>query len=78
MGMHRRLWDRIFFTDWRGDADELLADGGPTIGDLPAHATGRGVEVRALLWRSPTPGSWSGSFVQSLSSTRARYTRSSS
>ena len=44
--------DRIFFTDWRGDADELLAEGGPTIGDLLVDAMGRGVEVRCLLWRS--------------------------
>jgi phosphatidylserine/phosphatidylglycerophosphate/cardiolipin synthase-like enzyme len=44
--------DRIFFTDWRGDADELLAEGGPTIGDLLADAASRGVEVRGLLWRS--------------------------
>jgi phosphatidylserine/phosphatidylglycerophosphate/cardiolipin synthase-like enzyme len=44
--------DRIFFTDWRGDADELLAEGGPTIGALLADAARRGVEVRGLLWRS--------------------------
>jgi phosphatidylserine/phosphatidylglycerophosphate/cardiolipin synthase-like enzyme len=44
--------DRIFFADWRGDADELLLEGGPTIGDLLAEAAGRGVEVRGLLWRS--------------------------
>jgi phosphatidylserine/phosphatidylglycerophosphate/cardiolipin synthase-like enzyme len=44
--------DRIFFTDWRGDADELLAECGPTIGELLADAAGRGVEIRALLWRS--------------------------
>ena len=47
-----REGDRIFFTDWRGDADELLAEGGPTIGDLLTDAASRGVEVRALLWRS--------------------------
>jgi phosphatidylserine/phosphatidylglycerophosphate/cardiolipin synthase-like enzyme len=44
--------DRIFFTDWRGDAGELLTDDGPTVGDLLADAARRGVEVRALLWRS--------------------------
>lgn len=44
--------DRIFFTDWRGDADELLVEGGPTIGALLANAAIRGVEVRGLLWRS--------------------------
>ncbi|MFW5471580.1 phospholipase D-like domain-containing protein [Knoellia sp. CPCC 206435] len=48
--------DRIFFTDWRGDADERLTDDGPTIGDLLSSALRRGVEVRALLWRSH-PGS---------------------
>ncbi|MGY2873314.1 phosphatidylserine/phosphatidylglycerophosphate/cardiolipin synthase-like enzyme [Marmoricola sp. URHA0025 HA25] len=47
-----RPGDRVFFTDWRGDADERLADDGPTIGDLLAGAAGRGVEVRGLLWRS--------------------------
>lgn len=44
--------DRIFFTDWRSDADEQLTPGGPTIGDLMADAARRGVEVRGLLWRS--------------------------
>lgn len=44
--------DRIFLTDWRGDADELMAEDGPTVGDLLADASHRGVEVRALLWRS--------------------------
>jgi hypothetical protein len=49
--------DRIFFTDWRGDADELLAEGGPTIGDVLVDAVGRGVEVRCLLWRyADAPG----------------------
>src|SRR4051794_33225143 len=47
-----RPGDRVFFTDWRGDADERLAEDGPTIGDLLAGAAGRGVEVRGLLWRS--------------------------
>lgn len=44
--------DRIHFTDWRSDADEQLSAGGPTVGSLLADAAGRGVEVRALLWRS--------------------------
>jgi phosphatidylserine/phosphatidylglycerophosphate/cardiolipin synthase-like enzyme len=47
-----REGDRIFFTDWRGDSDERLTDGGPTIGEALSAAAGRGVEVRALLWRS--------------------------
>jgi phosphatidylserine/phosphatidylglycerophosphate/cardiolipin synthase-like enzyme len=49
-----REGDRIFFTDWRGDADELLAEHGPSVGDLLDAAARRGVEVRALLWRSHT------------------------
>jgi phosphatidylserine/phosphatidylglycerophosphate/cardiolipin synthase-like enzyme len=44
--------DRIFLTDWRGDSDELLTSTGPTIGELLSSAARRGVEVRALLWRS--------------------------
>lgn len=47
-----RAGDRIFFTDWRGDADERLADGGPTIGEVLCEAARRGVDVRGLLWRS--------------------------
>ncbi|WP_157071520.1 phospholipase D family protein [Curtobacterium ammoniigenes] len=44
--------DRVWFTDWRGDADERLRPGGPTIGDLLANLARAGVEVRGLLWRS--------------------------
>lgn len=44
--------DRIFLTDWRGDSDERMAEGGPTVGEVLAAAGRRGVEVRALLWRS--------------------------
>jgi len=44
--------DRVFFTDWRGDADELLTDTGPTVRQLLCDAARRGVEVRGLLWRS--------------------------
>jgi phosphatidylserine/phosphatidylglycerophosphate/cardiolipin synthase-like enzyme len=44
--------DRVWFTDWRGDPDELLTPQGPTIGDLLADLAGRGVEVRGLVWRS--------------------------
>jgi phosphatidylserine/phosphatidylglycerophosphate/cardiolipin synthase-like enzyme len=51
-----RSGDRIFFTDWRGDADERMAEDGPTIGEVLGAAGRRGVEVRALLWRSH-PGS---------------------
>lgn len=44
--------DHLFFTDWRGDPDELLRDGGPRIAELFAAAAGRGVIVKGLLWRS--------------------------
>ena len=44
--------DRIFFTDWRGDADEQLTEDGPTVAELLRDAAARGVEVRALMWRS--------------------------
>lgn len=47
-----RAGDRIFLTDWRGDSDERMTAHGPTVGDLLAAAGRRGVEVRALLWRS--------------------------
>ncbi|UKA59468.1 phospholipase D family protein [Arthrobacter sp. FW306-2-2C-D06B] len=44
--------DRVWFTDWRGDADERLLANGPTIGDLLAGLARAGVEVRGLVWRS--------------------------
>ncbi|MFD1720320.1 phospholipase D family protein [Amnibacterium endophyticum] len=44
--------DRVWFTDWRGDADERLLPDGPTIGDLLVALAKRGVEVRGLVWRS--------------------------
>ncbi len=44
--------DRVWFTDWRGDADERLLADGPTIGDLLAGLARAGVEVRGLVWRS--------------------------
>ena len=47
-----RAGDELFFTDWRGDDDELLTDGGPSIGELLCDAARRGVAVRGLLWRS--------------------------
>ena len=51
--VHRtRAGDRIFFTDWRSDADERLAEDGPTVGELLVDAARRGVQVRGLLWRS--------------------------
>lgn len=44
--------DEVYFTDWRGDADELLGPGGPTVAELLCGAARRGVRVRGLLWRS--------------------------
>ncbi|MEO7006139.1 MAG: phospholipase D-like domain-containing protein, partial [Terrimesophilobacter sp.] len=47
-----RAGDRVWFTDWRGDADERLMADGPSIGDLLADLARAGVEVRGLVWRS--------------------------
>ena len=44
--------DHLFFTDWRGDTDEALRDGGPTIADVLCDAARRGVVVKGLVWRS--------------------------
>ena len=44
--------DRIFLTDWRGDVDERMTEEGLTVAELLSAAGRRGVEVRALLWRS--------------------------
>ncbi|MFC0622890.1 phospholipase D family protein [Kribbella deserti] len=44
--------DQVYFTDWRGDADERLLPDGPTIGDVLCDLARSGVEVRGLLWRS--------------------------
>jgi phosphatidylserine/phosphatidylglycerophosphate/cardiolipin synthase-like enzyme len=44
--------DQLFFTDWRGDPDELLREGGPTVAGLLSDAVRRGVCVRGLVWRS--------------------------
>ncbi len=44
--------DYVFFTDWRGDPDEKLRDGGPTIAELFCKAAERGVVVKGLMWRS--------------------------
>jgi phosphatidylserine/phosphatidylglycerophosphate/cardiolipin synthase-like enzyme len=44
--------DHLFFTDWRGDPDELMRDDGPTVAELFASAAKRGVIVKGLIWRS--------------------------
>jgi phosphatidylserine/phosphatidylglycerophosphate/cardiolipin synthase-like enzyme len=48
-----RAGDLIYFTDWRGDPDELLTgDDGPTVEEVLTAADERGVDVRGLIWRS--------------------------
>jgi phosphatidylserine/phosphatidylglycerophosphate/cardiolipin synthase-like enzyme len=44
--------DHLFFTDWRGDPDERMRDGGPTIREVFSSAAERGVVVKGLVWRS--------------------------
>jgi phosphatidylserine/phosphatidylglycerophosphate/cardiolipin synthase-like enzyme len=44
--------DRVFFTDWSGDADERMLPGGAEVGDVLSDLVTSGVEVRALVWRS--------------------------
>jgi phosphatidylserine/phosphatidylglycerophosphate/cardiolipin synthase-like enzyme len=47
-----RAGDHLFFTDWRGDPDERVREGGPTVSELFCHAAQRGVVVKGLMWRS--------------------------
>ena len=44
--------DHLWFTAWRGDADELMGPDGPTVGDLFGDAAKRRVVVKGLVWRS--------------------------
>jgi phosphatidylserine/phosphatidylglycerophosphate/cardiolipin synthase-like enzyme len=44
--------DHVYFTDWRGDPDEKLLPDGPSVGEVLVGLAHKGVEVRALLWRS--------------------------
>jgi phosphatidylserine/phosphatidylglycerophosphate/cardiolipin synthase-like enzyme len=45
--------DQLFFTDWRGDPDQLLGDTAESeVGNVLAAAARRGVSVKGLLWRS--------------------------
>ena len=57
--LHERLQatrdgDLVLFTDWQGDADELLVADDPdsAVVDVLARADERGVDVRGLIWRS--------------------------
>lgn len=48
-----RRGDLIYFTDWRGDADErLTGEPGSEVVTLLSDADRRGVDVRGLIWRS--------------------------
>ncbi|BBY83279.1 phospholipase [Mycolicibacterium pulveris] len=47
-----RAGDHLFFTDWRGDPDQRMRDGGPTVSELLCRAAQRGVIVKGLMWRS--------------------------
>jgi phosphatidylserine/phosphatidylglycerophosphate/cardiolipin synthase-like enzyme len=47
-----RAGDRLWFTDWRGDDDQVLTPDGTRLGDLLVELATAGVEVRGLLWRS--------------------------
>jgi phosphatidylserine/phosphatidylglycerophosphate/cardiolipin synthase-like enzyme len=44
--------DRVYFTDWCGDADERLLPDGPTVGEVLSDLAKNGIEVRGLIWRS--------------------------
>jgi len=45
--------DQLYFTDWRGDPDQLLSDDpDSTIGAVLSAAARRGVQVKGLMWRS--------------------------
>jgi phosphatidylserine/phosphatidylglycerophosphate/cardiolipin synthase-like enzyme len=45
--------DQLFFTDWRGDADQRLGESHETeVGAVLGAAARRGVSVKGLLWRS--------------------------
>ena len=44
--------DSIQFVGWRADADQLLADGGPTVVEALTGAARRGAQVRGLLWHA--------------------------
>lgn len=44
--------DRVWFTDWEGDADERLVEGGSEVGMVLSGLVHHGVQVRGLLWQS--------------------------
>lgn len=44
--------DLVLFSDWRGDPDERLTDGGATVRESLSAAVLRGALVKGLMWRS--------------------------
>lgn len=44
--------DLVLFSDWRGDPDEQLTDGGATVREALSAAALRGALVKGLMWRS--------------------------
>ncbi|WP_456820543.1 phospholipase D family protein [Cellulomonas sp. URHB0016] len=44
--------DLVLFSDWRGDPDEQLTDGGASVTDALSAAVRRGALVKGLMWRS--------------------------
>ena len=55
-----RRGDLVWFADWRGDAEERLAEDGASVGDVLSDLVRHGVDVRGLVWRShPDQGKFS-------------------
>jgi phosphatidylserine/phosphatidylglycerophosphate/cardiolipin synthase-like enzyme len=46
--------DSVHFVGWRADADELLAEGGPTVVEALTAAARRGARISGLLWHAHT------------------------
>lgn len=44
--------DLVLFSDWRGDPDEQLSEGGATVREALSAAVLRGALVKGLMWRS--------------------------
>ena len=44
--------DLVLFSDWRGDPDQRLTDGGATVTEALSAAVLRGALVKGLMWRS--------------------------
>lgn len=50
-----RSGDRIFLTDWRGDADERMTEDGPTVGELLSAARSSGVSTSVTVGVTTQP-----------------------